>query len=110
MFVLSKRRKSKGKMKLISQLMASFLILCEGKKEQGTYTFDITDLFLFFTHCNVHDPEGDIRDRVLSSSKEGPHHKRNIYLCALIIRRKYHYSAKKQHHLFLFMLAEFTGI
>ena len=99
MFVLSKRRKSKGKMKLISQLMASFLTFVrKGKKEQGTYIFDIADLFLFFTHCNVHDPEGDIRDSVLSSSKEGPHHKRNIDLCALITCSKYHYSPKKQHH------------
>ena len=41
--------KYKGKIKHISKLVASFL----RKKVQGIYIFDITDFFIFFTHCNV---------------------------------------------------------
>ena len=52
------------------------------KKVQGIYIFDITDLFIFFTRCNVHDPECNIHDSVLSSDKEGTHHKRKyLSLC-----------------------------
>ena len=35
-----------------------------GKKEgTGIYIFDITNFFIFFTHCNVHHPECNIHDR-----------------------------------------------
>ena len=79
-----------------------------GKKEgTGNYIFHITDFFIFFTHCNVNDPECNIHDSVLSSSKEGTHHKRNIYHFVFIVVSLF---AQKTISLFLAMLAEFTGI
>ena len=39
----------------------------------------------FFTHCNIHDPECNIHDSVLSSSKGGTHHKRNIYHFGMVV-------------------------
>ena len=77
---------SKGKIKPISKLMASCVMFWERKKVQGIYIFDITDFFMFFTHCNVHDLECNIHDTsVLSSSKHGTHHKRNIYHFVIVV-------------------------
>ena len=59
--------------------MASFLMFMERKKVQGIYIFNITDFFIFFTHCNVHDPECNIHDSLLSSSKEGIHTSQKKY-------------------------------
>ena len=65
--------------------MASFPMFVGNKEGTRNLHFDITDFFIFFTHCNVHDPECNIHDSVLSSSKEGTHHKRNIYHFVIVV-------------------------
>ena len=78
------RRKYKAYFKTNGQ----FSNVCRKERRYREFTFLTSLISLSLLHTvtlNVHDPKCNIHNSVLPSSKEGTHHKRNIYHFVIVV-------------------------
>ena len=84
-----KKVKIQRKYKAYFKTNGQFSNVC-GKEKKVHWEFEfLTSLislsFLHTVTLNVHDPKCNTHDSVLPSSKEGTHHKRNIYHFVIVV-------------------------